>query len=102
MPALSEQTGYAPHELLGRSPRMFQGPGTDLTVTRRFREELRQWHHCEMEVLNYSRDGKPIWIDLKVAPLADAGGWYTHWVSVQRDVSDRKAGEQQLAGAGGK
>jgi diguanylate cyclase (GGDEF)-like protein/PAS domain S-box-containing protein len=94
---LSEQTGYAPHELLGRSPRMFQGPGTDLTVTSRFREELRQWHHCEMEVLNYSRDGKPIWIDLKVAPLADAGGWYTHWVSVQRDVSDRKAGEQQLA-----
>jgi diguanylate cyclase (GGDEF)-like protein len=49
-----------------------------------------------MEVLNYSRDGQPIWIDLKVAPLADADGWFTHWVSVQRDVSDRKAGEQQL------
>jgi diguanylate cyclase (GGDEF)-like protein/PAS domain S-box-containing protein len=94
--SLSEQTGYAPHELLGRSPRLFQGPGTDLSVTGRFREHLRQWHHCEMEVLNYSRDGQPIWIDLKVAPLADADGWFTHWVSVQRDVSDRKAGEQQL------
>ncbi len=93
--SLSEQTGFAPHELLGRSPRMFQGPGTDLAVTGRFREELRQWHQCEMEVLNYSRDGHPTWIDLKVAPLADAEGCYTHWVSVQRDVSDRKAGELQ-------
>jgi diguanylate cyclase (GGDEF)-like protein/PAS domain S-box-containing protein len=94
--SLSEQTGYAPHELLGRSPRLFQGPGTDCSVTSRFRDELRQWHNCQMEVLNYSRDGQPIWIDLKVAPLADADGTYSHWVSVQRDVSDRKAGEQQL------
>jgi diguanylate cyclase (GGDEF)-like protein/PAS domain S-box-containing protein len=94
--SLSKQTGYALHELLGRSPRLFQGPGTDLAVTGRFRDELRQWQHSAMEVLNYSRDGQPIWIDLKVAPLADAEGWYTHWVSVQRDVSDRKAGELQL------
>ena len=94
--SLSKQTGYAPHELLGRSPRLFQGPGTDRSITSRFRDELRQWRHSQMEVLNYSRDGQPIWIDLKVAPLTDADGWYSHWVSVQRDVSDRKAGEQQL------
>jgi diguanylate cyclase (GGDEF)-like protein/PAS domain S-box-containing protein len=94
--SLSQQTGYATHELLGRSPRLFQGPGTDLRITTRFRERLLQWHRSEMEVLNYSRDGQPLWIELKVAPLADAEGWYTHWVSVQRDVSDRKNGEQQL------
>ena len=93
---LSRETGYGLHELLGRSPRMLQGPGTDLAVTGRFREELRQWRHCQMEVLNYTREGRPLWIDLKVAPLADEQGWFTHWVSVQRDVSDRKAGEQQL------
>jgi len=93
---LSRQTGYGLHELLGRSPRMLQGVGTDLAVTGRFREELRQWNQCQMEVLNYTRAGQPLWIDLKVAPLADEQGWFTHWVSVQRDVSARKAGEQQL------
>ena len=29
--------------------------------------------------------------------MADTNGWYTHWVSVQRDVSDRVAHEQRLA-----
>jgi diguanylate cyclase (GGDEF)-like protein/PAS domain S-box-containing protein len=93
---LMRETGYAQHELLGRSPRLFQGPGTDLSVTRRFGEKLTRWQNCEMEVLNFTREGQPIWIDLKVAPLADAEGWYTHWVSVQRDVSDRKAAELRL------
>lgn len=93
---LMRQTGYSLGELLGRSPRLFQGPGTDLSVSRRFGEKLARWHNCEMEVLNYTREGQPVWIDLKVAPLADPEGWYTNWVSVQRDVSDRKAAEQKL------
>jgi diguanylate cyclase (GGDEF)-like protein/PAS domain S-box-containing protein len=94
--ALEQQSGYRAQQLLGRSPRIFQGPDTDHTVTRRFGEELSQWHSPSMEVINYRQDGRPYWIDLKVAPLADADGWYTHWVSVQRDVSDRKADQQLL------
>lgn len=75
---------------------MFQGADTDHDVTRRFGEDLRQWRVASMEVLNYRQDGIPYWIDLKVAPLADAQGWFTHWVSVQRDVSDRKVDQQLL------
>ena len=49
-----------------------------------------------MEVLNYTREGLPYWVEIKVAPLADGDGWFTHWVSVQRDVSRRKADQQVL------
>ena len=94
--ALLRQTGYQRHELLGRSPRLFQGQDTDPSVTRRFGEGLRRWQQPHMEVLNYSRDGLPYWVEIKAAPLADGEGWYTHWVSAQRDVSHRKAGEQIL------
>lgn len=94
--ALQRQTGYRPAELLGRSPRLFQGQDTNREATRRFGQELRRWQHPRMEVLNYSRGGLPYWVELKVAPLADATGWYTHWVSAQRDISERKADEQKL------
>lgn len=94
--SLLHQTGFQRHELLGRSPRLFQGVDTDHNVTRRFGRGLRRWQQPRMEVLNYSRDGLPYWVEIKVAPLADAEGWYTHWVSAQRDVSERKAGEQIL------
>lgn len=94
--SLLRQTGFQQHELLGRSPRIFQGIDTEPNVTRRFGQGLRRWKQPHMEVLNYSRKGLPYWVEIKVAPLADAQGWYTHWVSAQRDVSQRKAGEERL------
>ena len=95
--AVLHQSGYRREELLGRSPRLFQGPDTDPHTTRRFGETLRRWQPAHMEVLNYSSNGRPYWIELKVAPLADADGWVSHWVSVQRDVSERREGEIALA-----
>ena len=94
--ALLRETGYRRGELLGRNPRRLQGPDTDRAVTRRFGQDLRRWQATSMEVLNYTRQGEPYWTDLKVAPVADRQGWYTHWVSVQRDVSERKASEWAL------
>ena len=94
--AVLQQTGFSRQEVLGRSPRLFQGPDTDRHVTRRFGEALRRWERAHMEVLNYSSSGRPYWIELKVSPLTDAEGWVTHWVSVQRDVSERREGEQAL------
>ncbi len=95
--SLLDQTGYALNEVLGRSPRLFQGPDTCRETTGRLRRAMDQWEPSRMQVLNYRRDGSTCWIDLKVAPLADPNGWHIHWVSVQRDVSDRVAHEQRLA-----
>ena len=38
--AVLHQTGYKLHEVLGRSPRLFQGPDTDQAVTQRFGQGL--------------------------------------------------------------
>ena len=95
--AVAHQTGYSRQELLGRSPRLLQGPDTDRNTTSRFGEALRRWERARMEVLNYTSTGRPYWIELKVSPLAHANSLYTHWVSVQRDVSERRQEEQALA-----
>ncbi|WP_254938822.1 EAL domain-containing protein [Cyanobium sp. Morenito 9A2] len=95
--ALLSQTGYARHELLGRSPRLLQGPGTDLATTVSFGAALRRWEPASMEVLNFDRQGHPFWIELKTAPLADPDGSFTHWVAVQRDVTHRRASESAMA-----
>ncbi len=94
---LLRETGFSREEVLGHSPRLFHGPETDRATTAEFGAALRRWESPAMEVLNYDRFGNPYWIELKVAPLADRDGWFTHWVSVQRDVSARRAGEQALA-----
>jgi PAS domain S-box-containing protein len=76
--SLLDQTGYGHHEVLGRSPRLFQGPETCRDSTARLRRAMDQWQPSRMQVLNYRRDGSTCWIDLKVAPLADPTGWHTH------------------------
>ena len=58
---------------------------------------MDQWKPATMQVINYRRDQSTCWIELKVSPLSDSSGWFTHWVSVQRDVTDRVLLKRQLA-----
>jgi PAS domain S-box-containing protein len=95
--AVLDQTGYALHEVLGRSPRMFQGPDTCQQTRAELAAAMRQWQPASVQLLNYRRDHSPCWIELKVAPLSDPTGWHSHWVSIQRDISERVTNQQALA-----
>ena len=88
--AFTEATGYTEAEVLGKTPRLLQGVDTDPKARAKIRAALGQWKPVEIEVLNYHKDGTPFWVELSIVPVADERGWYTHWVSVQRDVTDRK------------
>lgn len=91
-----ESTGYQPSEIIGRSPRILQGPLTDKSVLKRLSTALENWEVCRVEVLNYKKDGTTFWNEFEVTPIADETGWFTHWISVQRDVTERKLAEEKL------
>jgi PAS domain S-box-containing protein len=92
--AFTRTTGYAEAEILGRTPRLLQGPGTDRAALDKLRGALSRWEPVVVELLNYRKDGATFWVELSIVPVADETGWFTHWVSVQRDVSDRKTAEE--------
>jgi PAS domain S-box-containing protein len=96
--AALRQTGYRAAELLGRSPRIFQGPDTDREALLSFHQAMRHWQPTRQKVLNYRRNGTTFWVEIDIAPLADRDGWYTFWVSVQREcqagAEAASAGEQ--------
>ncbi len=83
-------TGYQPAEIIGKSPRILQGPLTDRAALKRLRTALENWEICRVEVLNYKKDGTTFWNEFEVTPIANEDGYYTHWISVQRDVTERK------------
>jgi len=92
--AFTRTTGYALEEVLGKTPRILHGPMTDRESRERLKAALRAWKPVEVELLNYRKDGSTFWVELSIVPVADESGWFTHWVSVQRDVSERKANEE--------
>jgi len=98
-PAFTKVTGYSAEEVIGRAPRLLQGEGTSEESRAHVRAALKAWQPVREEILNYRKDGTPIWLDMNIAPLADPSGWYTHWVSVERDTTAQRAMTAKLAEA---
>ncbi len=92
--AYERTTGYTREEALGGTPRMLQGPKTDPATIKRMGQALRQWKPVREEVLNYTKDGREFWSEIDIVPLANEAGWYTHWISIQRDITERKLAEE--------
>lgn len=88
-PSNNRMTGWPASEVLGRSPRMFQGPRTDREVLARLRRELEAGRMFFGQTWNYRRDGTPFMMRWQVAPVRDEAGRTTHYVAVQRDVTEQ-------------
>ncbi|MEO1480195.1 MAG: histidine kinase dimerization/phospho-acceptor domain-containing protein, partial [Bacteroidota bacterium] len=86
-PAFTDMTGYALEEVIGRTPRLLQGPDTDLAALKRIRVALEAWQPVREVLKNYTKEGKPFFVELAIKPIADETGWFRYWVSVQRDVT---------------
>ena len=88
--AFTAMTGYKSEEVIGKTPRILQGPKTDRTELDRLKTALTNWESCTIEVINYTKEGKEFWINMTIVPVADSKGWYTHWIAIERDVTELK------------
>ena len=97
--ALEEMTGYSEEEVLGKTPRIFQGPDTDPEVIDDLRQSLEAEEEWVGETVNYRKSGEPYLVRWSVTPVYDDEGVPRRWVSVQRDVTEKRRQEQELRAA---
>jgi len=95
--AFTRMTGFTAADMVGRSPRVLQGEQTDRDGLDRLRQGLEAQRPVRVELVNYRRDGGKFWVELLVCPVRDDRGVVTHFVSVQRDTTERKRAEVELA-----
>jgi PAS domain S-box-containing protein len=91
-----KETGYTPEEVIGKTPRILQGPKTDLNTSRRIREALKKWQPIREEILNYKKNGEEFWVSLTIFPIANESGWFTHWIAIQHNITKVKIKEEEL------
>lgn len=94
--AFTEVTGYTMEDVRGKTPRILQGERTDPLLLDGLKRRLREDKHFRGETVNYRKDGSEYIIEWEIAPVKDADGTVTHWVSVQRDVTDRHLLEREI------
>ena len=79
-------TGYNPSEVIGKSPRILQGVGTDKKVIDRLAVALKSGKKFEGKAINYKKDGVPFIMFWKVLPIK-VGKKIEAWVAIQREGS---------------
>jgi len=77
-------TGHDPSEIIGKTPRILQGPGTDSKVIARLSRALKSGGKFEGKAINYKKDGTPFIMFWRVLPIRVAKK-ITAWVAIQRE-----------------
>ena len=95
-PAFESMTGYRREEIIGKNSRFLQGSDTDSEALEIIRQALKTDSECQVILKNYRKDGTAFWNALSVSPVRDRTGKLTHFIGVQRDITDRKQAEEAL------
>ena len=94
--SFTRTTGYALEEVIGKTPRILQGPKTDRAQLDKIRAALSKDESVRVELLNYRKNGAEFWVEINIVPIVDEHGRITHYVSIQREITERKQTEQKL------
>ncbi len=86
----TKMTGYTPDEVIGKTPRILQGPKTDRAILDRLKRRLIEGQAFFGHSINYRKDGSEFINQWDIHPLLNTEGEVTHWVSYQRDVTEKK------------
>ena len=94
--AFCKMSGYTREEVVGRSLNVLRGPESNPETLDELRAALDAGQPLQAELLNYRKNGTAYWAELTLELVRDASGRMSHWVMIQRDITDRKRAEDAL------
>lgn len=89
-------SGYTSTELVGKTPRMLQGPMTSRAALDQLSTCLREGRPFIGTTTNYRKDGSPFEIEWHVSPIRAADGTVTRYLSTHRDVTAVKQFQRSI------
>ncbi|MBC7525040.1 MAG: PAS domain S-box protein, partial [Flavobacterium sp.] len=95
--AFTAMTGYTSEEVIGKTPRILQGLKTDKDELKKLSYAIRHCETYEGTLINYKKNGEEFWITLSITPVVEDMGKCTHFIAIERDVTEKILKEQKLA-----
>jgi PAS domain S-box-containing protein len=91
-----DYSGYELDDIIGENPRMMRGTNENKIVVEKIKCAVKNWESIDIEVKNQTKSGEDIWVSLSISPIASEEGILTHWISIQKDITERITKEEKL------
>jgi len=81
---ISKMTGYNEKEVIGKFPKMFQGPKTSVVVLKEIRKAIEKKIPFEKTVVNYKKNGKTYDCTIHGFPVFNLKGELSHFIAFEK------------------
>ena len=81
---IKKMNGYEEAEVLGKSPKMFQGKVTNLSTSNEIRKAIIGQEAFEKTVLNYKKNGDVYVCLIKGYPVFNSKGQLSHYIAFEK------------------
>jgi len=81
---IKKMSGYDADEVIGNSPKMFQGKETDLTISKTIRKAIDEQEPFEVSVVNYKKDNSTYLCHIKGFPVRDKRGKLINYIAFEQ------------------
>ncbi|WP_105170063.1 PAS domain-containing protein [Pseudoalteromonas sp. T1lg23B] len=91
-----QHTGYELAELVGQSPRILQGSGSNHKVIAKITPALKQSGYFYGSSINYRKDGSAYPVEWNISEIRNEEDEVTHYISMQKDLTNLKRIAEQI------
>jgi PAS domain S-box-containing protein len=84
---IHEMNGYRPAELVGKSPKIFQGALTSETTRNKIRNALSKNLPFKEVIINYKKDGTAYCCEIEAYPKFNASGKLINYIAFEKLAS---------------
>lgn len=94
--AFKKQTGYCEADLIGKSPRILQGPKTNISIINELRSNLQNGINFIGQTTNYKKDTTPYVVCWYISALKNRQQQTIAYISYQREITQSVWADNQI------
>ena len=93
--AFTDMTGYKSEDVIGKSPVLLFTKKSDILELDKLKIAIQDYKECLIETISYKKNGDEFWVNLSMIPVTNKDGEHSHWISIQRDVTEEKEKQRE-------
>lgn len=94
-PAFTNMSGYESDEILGKTPAIFKGINSDEQEYSKLINAIKEKKECLIEIISYKKSNEEYWVRFSMIPIYNSENQVSHWISIQRDITEEKNQEKE-------